>query len=166
VKLYSQLMAAVQDVKQSLVPYQRKLSTHIATRLYRPPEVIILEKHYHKAMDIWSCGVIMGDLFKYLSKPDPSEIPTKRRTLQLFNGGHCFPLSAKKVAFEADGLPTTQGDVLESIFDFLGTPTELDLAFVTDERALAYLKKFQPRPQANWNQLFPNISNEGLLLLR
>jgi hypothetical protein len=28
--------------------------------------VIILEKHYHKAIDIWSSGVIMGDLFKYV----------------------------------------------------------------------------------------------------
>jgi len=29
--------------------------------------VIILEKHYYKEMDIWAVGVIMADLFKYIS---------------------------------------------------------------------------------------------------
>jgi serine/threonine protein kinase len=48
-----------------LEPHKRRLSTHIATRLYRSPEVIILEKHYFKALDVWAAGVIMGDLFKY-----------------------------------------------------------------------------------------------------
>ena len=54
-------------------------------------------------------------------------------------------ISVNKIVFEPDGLPATKGDVLESIFDILGTPTELDLMFVTDEHALAYLKKFKQR---------------------
>ena len=102
-------------------------------------------------MDIWSCGVILGDLFKYVCNNDFYDSSTKKRSLQLFNGDHCFPLSAKKVVFESDGLTATEGDVLDSIFDLLGTPTDLDLAFVTDEHALAYLKKFKQRPQANWS---------------
>ncbi len=63
-------------------------------------------------------------------------------------------------------MPATQGDVLESVFDLLGTPTDLDLAFVTDEHALAYLRKFKQRPQPNWSKTFPKISNQGLFLLR
>jgi len=58
--------AKVKDIVQSLLPHKRRLSTHIATRLYRAPEVIILEKHYFKEMDIWATGVIMADLFKYI----------------------------------------------------------------------------------------------------
>jgi len=27
--------------------------------LYRSPEVIIYEKHYHKSIDIWSAGVVL-----------------------------------------------------------------------------------------------------------
>jgi len=54
------------------------LSTHIGTRLYRSPEVIILEKHYHKAMDVWACGVIMADLFKYKCNDD-IESPYRKR---------------------------------------------------------------------------------------
>jgi hypothetical protein len=41
-----------------------------------------------------------------------------------------------------DGFPTTEGHVLESIFDFLGTPTDIDLSFITDENAWIYMKKF------------------------
>jgi len=59
----------VQEVRKSIENKEGKLSTRIATRLYRSPEVIIYEKHYYKQMDIWSCGVILGDLFKYISKP-------------------------------------------------------------------------------------------------
>jgi len=97
-------------------------------------------------MDIWSCGVIMGDLFKYICQ-DGTE--TKKHSLQIFNGGHCFPLSLKRVVFDPDGLPSTEGDVLESVFDLIGTPSDLDLSFITDVHALAYIKKFRPRPQAN-----------------
>jgi serine/threonine protein kinase len=61
--------------------HQRKLSTHIATRLYRSPEVIILEKHYYKSMDIWSCGVILGDLFKYICQDGTEPTDKKKRSL-------------------------------------------------------------------------------------
>ena len=94
----------------------------------------------------------------YLSKSIPQRDRTKRRilkaasvhnsvvfcadrgpkiylALQIFSGSHCFPLSPKKVVFDADGLPSTEGDVLESIFDLIGTPDETDLAFITDIQA-------------------------------
>ena len=83
----------------------------------------------------------MGDLFKYVAgcNQNPQEIiidgEKRRRTLQIFSGSHCFPLSPKKVVFDADGLPSTEGDVLESIFDLIGTPDETDLAFITDIQA-------------------------------
>lgn len=64
--VYSETMKNIKAVRTSIQNRESRLSTHIATRLYRSPEVIIYEKHYHKAMDIWSVGVIMGDLFSYL----------------------------------------------------------------------------------------------------
>jgi hypothetical protein len=36
------------------------------------------------------------------------------------------------VIFESDGLPATKGDVLESIFDLIGTPDEAEISFITD----------------------------------
>ena len=43
---------------------KRSTSPRVVTRLYRPPEVILLEKNYGKPLDIWSCGVIMAEMFK------------------------------------------------------------------------------------------------------
>ena len=88
-------------------------------------------------MDIWSCGVIMGELFKYISKPvQDANGEKKRPSLQIFNGYHCFPASPRDTTLELDGFPPTEGHVLDSIFDLLGTPTELDACFVNDEKAL------------------------------
>jgi serine/threonine protein kinase len=56
----------INEIKKSITCKPSRLSTHIATRLYRSPEVIIYEKHYYKSLDIWSCGVIMAELFRYI----------------------------------------------------------------------------------------------------
>ena len=37
-------------------------SIHVTTRWYRAPELIILEKKYNSAIDIWSVGCILGEL--------------------------------------------------------------------------------------------------------
>jgi hypothetical protein len=50
---------------------------------------------------------------------------------------------------EVDGFPTTEGHVLESVFDLIGTPNDLDLSFITDDSAYTYIKKFKQRPPAN-----------------
>ena len=39
---------------------QRQLTRHIATRWYRAPEIIILEKNYSFSVDIWSLGCIFS----------------------------------------------------------------------------------------------------------
>lgn len=160
------LRIAIDDIKESLNKHKRRLSTHIATRLYRSPEVILLEKHYYQAMDVWSCGVIIADLFKYICQDCQDPVSDKRkRSLQIFHGGHCFPLSPKRVVFDADGLPSTDGDVLDSVFDLIGTPSDLDLSFITDAHALTYIKKFKKRPRPNLQTIFPKISSEGLHLI-
>ena len=43
------------------------MTDYVATRWYRPPEVLLLFKRYTKAMDIWSVGCILGELL--LRKP-------------------------------------------------------------------------------------------------
>lgn len=40
------------------------LTDYIATRWYRAPEVILSVKKYSGAIDIWSVGCIMAELFK------------------------------------------------------------------------------------------------------
>jgi len=133
--------------------------------------VKILEKHYFKQMDIWACGVIMADLFKYLCGDQTpfaiicTQDQKKKPSLQIFKGSHCFPLSPKNVKFEADGLPSTKGDVLDSIFDLIGTPSETDISFISDQQAANYIRKFTKRPKSNFKEIFPCVSDEGLHLL-
>jgi hypothetical protein len=55
---------------------------------------------------------------------------------------------------------------LDSIFDLIGTPDEADLSFITDEQAKSYVRKFKKRPRANFKEVFPKISSEGLYLLQ
>ena len=54
--------------------------------------MMLLEPLYHKPADIWSCAVILGELFLKVERKD---LKAKSNGLQelLFSGEHCFPLS-------------------------------------------------------------------------
>lgn len=85
----------------------------------------------------------------------------------IFKGLHCFPLSpSESNKFDADGLPSTNGDMLKSVFAFLGNPDEGDLSFITDDQAKMYVTKFKKRSKPDLTDRFPNIPKEGLDLLR
>ena len=70
----------------------RVLTSHVATRYYRAPELILMEKDYGKAVDIWSAGVIFGELLKMVE----ANCPKFEERKCLFPGGYCFPLSPKR----------------------------------------------------------------------
>ena len=74
--------------------HQRRLSDHVVTRWYRPPEIILIEKDYGPAADIWSVGCIMAELLQKLEghQRDPNTI----KNAPLFPGKCCFPLSPDK----------------------------------------------------------------------
>ena len=59
----------------------------------------------------------------------------EKRNFEIFNSKHCFPLSPRNVVFEEDSLPSTEGDLLNSVFDLIGSPDECDVKFITDEFA-------------------------------
>jgi len=40
----------------------RDLSNHIVSRWYRPPEIILIEKQYNSAVDMWSTGCIVSEM--------------------------------------------------------------------------------------------------------
>lgn len=65
-------------------PFERKLSDHVTSRSYRAPEIILLEKHYYKAIDVWSAGVVLADLFKYLCRNENSS-KSKMSAVQMFD---------------------------------------------------------------------------------
>ena len=45
---------------------KRELTGHVVTRWYRAPEVILLEKEYNEAIDVWSTGCIYAERFLFL----------------------------------------------------------------------------------------------------
>ena len=58
----------------------------------------------------------------------------------LFPGKPCFPLSpAKDTTEQIEGFPYSNTDQLAIIFNLIGTPSEDDKSFVTDQKALEYL---------------------------
>ena len=59
-------VAAIKKFNEKFERVPRRLSGHIATRPYRAPELILLEKHYHTGVDIWALGVIIYELFSHV----------------------------------------------------------------------------------------------------
>jgi mitogen-activated protein kinase 1/3 len=45
-----------------MVPIKRALSSHVGSRWYRAPEIIIVEKKYDQQSDMWSLGTILYEL--------------------------------------------------------------------------------------------------------
>lgn len=68
--------------------HQRSKTTHVASRWYRAPELIVGHKKYTTKVDMWSIGCIASEL---LSFSDKYRIPGMK--LALMQGGSCFPLS-------------------------------------------------------------------------
>lgn len=71
---------------------KRELTGHVVTRWYRAPELILLEKDYGAAIDIWSVGCIVAELLGMMKENAPTYLDRK----PLFPGKSCFPLSPDK----------------------------------------------------------------------
>lgn len=132
------------------------------TRWYRAPELILLEKDYGPAIDMWSVGCIFAELLGMMKESAATYLDRK----PLFPGKSCFPLSPDRHArIQANGFPVTKDDQLAVIFEVLGTPEETDLSFVTDAKATTYLKSFNPVPRADLSKKYPGAVPEAIDLL-
>lgn len=67
----------------------RALSNHVVSRFYRPPEIILMEKHYDASIDIWSAGCIFAELLTCAHANKKLSMKDKI----LFPGRSCYPLS-------------------------------------------------------------------------
>ena len=65
---------------------KRSMSSHVGSRWYRAPELVIVENKYDQASDIWSFGCCLYELMKILNEE-------KSTSSILFQGNSCFPLS-------------------------------------------------------------------------
>ncbi|CAK88232.1 unnamed protein product (macronuclear) [Paramecium tetraurelia] len=138
---------------------KRELTGHVVTRWYRAPEVILLEKDYTAAIDVWSVGCIFAELLNMMKE----NAPTFLDRAPLFPGTSCFPLSPERSAIaKKGGFPYSNTDQLTVIFSVLGTPGEKDMDFVTDKKAIEYLKSFPKKPKVAFVEIFPGAPPEAL----
>lgn len=134
----------------------------MVTRWYRAPELILLEKDYGPAIDMWSVGCIYAELLGMMKESAPTYLDRK----PLFPGRSCFPLSPDREArIASNGFPIGKDDQLAVIFEILGTPDENDLSYVTDPKALAYLKSFNPIERVNLKTKYVGASADAIDLL-
>lgn len=142
---------------------KRELTGHVVTRWYRAPEVILLEKDYTAAIDMWSVGCIFAELQGMLKE----NAPTFMDRSPLFPGTSCFPLSpSKQDVVKRGGFPHSHTDQLSVIFSILGTPNDDDIDFVTDAKAIEYLKSFSSKRRVNFEEIYPGSSAEALDFLQ
>ena len=137
----AQVMQQLKATKELRKNMKRQLTGHVVTRWYRAPELILLEKDYGQAIDMWSVGCIFAELLGMMKQSAATYLDRK----PLFPGKSCFPLSPDRHArIQANGFPVAKDDQLAVIFDVLGTPNDDDISYVTDAKAIGYLKSFTP----------------------
>jgi len=154
----------MQKTKNQRQNMKRELTGHVVTRWYRAPEIILLEKDYGSAIDVWAVGCIFAELLGMMKENAPTFLDRK----PLFPGKSCFPLSPDKSGSSGakKGFPSVSGDQLAIIFEVIGTPTEEDISdFVTDAKAREYLESFSKRPRKDLTELYPASGPEAIDLL-
>lgn len=138
---------------------KRELTGHVVTRWYRAPELILLEKDYGPAIDVWSIGCIFGELLGMMKENAPTYLDRK----PLFPGKSCFPLSPNnKLTEKRKGFPFSSTDQLYIIFQKLGTPSEDDRSFVTDQKAIEYLDAFPELPRVEFSEIYKGGGEDAI----
>lgn len=137
----------------------KQLTSHVVTRWYRAPELILLEENYTTAIDMWSTGCIFAELLNMIE----AHVPNPNDRFPIFPGSSCFPLSPnhnyKKVHEKGNK------DQLNVIFNVIGTPTEEDLKHIDREDVINYIKLFPQRKGISLREKYSSISEEGIDLL-
>jgi len=141
---------------------EREMTSHIASRWYRAPEVILLEKVYCGPVDLWGVGCVFGELLQMIkaNKPDP------QARKPLFPGTSCFPLSPQlKPGSDGEIEYFQSGEQIIMICNVLGTPSEADTSFITDHGAKQYVKLLPKSPGIKFKTLYPDCTDDELDLL-
>jgi serine/threonine protein kinase len=60
-----QRLMKTKDIRKNM---KRELTGHVVTRWYRAPEIILLEKDYGPAIDIWAVGCIFAELLAMMKE--------------------------------------------------------------------------------------------------
>ena len=119
----------------------RELSSHVVTRWYRAPEVILMEKEYDESIDLWSAGCILSEMISSSEQYQYADKSSDADGNFLFPGQSCFPLSPCQKMRESSQPRKIVGknDQLKSILSIIGDQDADDTSFVTDPSGPGYL---------------------------
>eukprot|EP00401_Gymnodinium_catenatum_P041140 CAMPEP_0117555438 /NCGR_PEP_ID=MMETSP0784-20121206/51275_1 /TAXON_ID=39447 /ORGANISM="" /LENGTH=415 /DNA_ID=CAMNT_0005352645 /DNA_START=24 /DNA_END=1271 /DNA_ORIENTATION=+ len=146
------------------VPHTLRLKTSLTARVvttwYRAPELILLQKNYTEAIDVWSAGCIYAELLGTLEGTNFLDRGA------IFPGRTCFPLSPDHrhrgdFKFHTE----SEHDMLNKIFNVIGTPCEDDLKEIDREDAAKYVRLFAKRKGEGLKPRFPHVGDEMLDVL-
>ena len=150
----------LEEIKSGKRGMKRELTGHVATRWYRAPEIILLEKDYGPEVDVWSVGCIFAELLTMIK----GNVSNFKERQPLFPGTSCFPLSPGHKDTKQK-VTISEGDQLGVIFEIIGTPEEKDTKFIKNPTAIKYLKIFKPRSHIDLKAKFPATRDDALDLL-
>lgn len=149
--------------KESITEIKRELTGHVGTRWYRSPEIILLEKIYSSAVDMWAVGCIFAEMLQ-MHKTNVSDY---RNRQPLFPGTSCFPLSpSNNPTAVIEQMPVSPRDQLNVILGTLGSPSENELQFVNDIKAKNYLNGFPKQDKVPLKSIFPKEDADAIDLLQ
>lgn len=142
---------------------KRIMTSHVVTRWYRAPELILLQKIYGPPVDVWAFGCIFAELLDLMKM----NCPYIGRRGPLFPGLSCYPLSpgGNQHGFKND-FSSKGTDQFNTIFQIIGSPVDKDLEGLNiDKRTYDYLKSFGNYPKMPLHQRFPGAWKDALDLL-
>jgi mitogen-activated protein kinase 1/3 len=89
----TKIMGKLLKEKSEKQKKKRSVSSHVSSRWFRAPEIILLEKQYDQAIDMWAVGCIIFELIKFTNRAMDQNHQTTKGAL--FAGKYCFPLSPR-----------------------------------------------------------------------
>jgi mitogen-activated protein kinase 1/3 len=139
---------------------RRSMSPHCVSRAYRAPEIILTEKDYWQAADLWSLGCIVLELIYCLDKYRPKHKLNPSESV-VFASSSSYPLSPIQTdpkKKEQSIVQIDSDDLIIRILQVLGDPDEAELSFVSNNQLRKFVKSCcQGRTKLELENEYPGI---------
>jgi len=145
--------------KKSVKKGSLNMTSHVVTRWYRAPEVILLqqERLHVAAVDMWAVGCILGELLGMIKDNCPDYCDRH----PLFPGTSAWPHS-----WEDSDAWKQKSDQLNVIFRKIGTPSSKEIQMMKKLEVRKYLKRLPKKNAVNWRVVYPQSGPKELDLLK
>ncbi|CAK0872588.1 unnamed protein product [Prorocentrum cordatum] len=134
-------------------------TVHVCTRWYRPPELLLAQREYSGAIDVWALGCIFAELLQCV------ETPPEARQGPLFRGDYARRVGGGHLVWPPEA-PRAPRDQLDMIFNMIGVPSVAELAELQNQEAVDHVLGFPPRSASGIQAAVPQADEWALDVLR